>query len=84
MIKNLNNEYSLIVPISTEDDGSTFALAVLGTSRYSAQDNSRQTSEIALPSELDGYAMAYHIFHSTSESGVVVYGFSINYANKSY
>jgi hypothetical protein len=84
IIKNLNNEYSIIVPFDTITGGNIYSSAILGTTNFSSQDNSRTTEEIALPSELDGYAIAYHVIHSTNEANVRIYGFSLDYALKAF
>jgi len=84
ILKNLNDEYSLPITIDLTGSGSTFGSAVLDTSYWTSQSNTRTTTEIALPSELDGNALSYKVVHNSDDAGVVFYGFSINYKLRSF
>ena len=84
IIKNLNNEYTGDFTFDSLSNIVTFGNAVLGTSYWGSQDNSRKTFEIALPPSFDGSAIAYHIKQFESFTGCKIYGFTISYAPKSF
>jgi hypothetical protein len=84
VIKNLNDEYTLPITVDASGTGNTFGSSILGTTYWASQSNTRMTTEIALPSELDGSALSYKIIHNSNYSGVVFYGFSINWKNKRF
>jgi hypothetical protein len=85
IIKNLNDEFTLPLTIDTAGGGgTTLGNMTLGVSQWSSQNNSRMTTEVALPSECDGYALAYKVSHNTNYANVSWYGATLNYKYKRF
>ena len=84
IIKNLNDAYTLPIAITASGAGSTFATAILGVTPWTSQDKSRLTTDVALPSALDGFSISYEIKHQGDYDSVVFYGFSLAYAYKKF
>jgi hypothetical protein len=84
VIKNLNDEFLLPVTAPSGGAGSTFGAAVLGTSYWTSQANSRLTTEIPLPPEMDGDAISFQLTHEGNYDNVVAFGFSLAYALRSF
>ena len=84
LIKNLNDEYTMVVPIDASGSANLAGNATLDVTTWTSQANARMTSEIAIPSEFDGYAISYTITHNTNYGSVAFYGFTLNYKYKRY
>ena len=86
IIKNLNDAYILEYDIDASGTSSnnTFGTATLGTSYWLSQDKARLTTEVALPSEMDGYSISYKITHSGNYDNVSFYGLSLSYKYKGF
>jgi len=85
LLKNTNNEYILPINVNTFGlTGTTYGSAVLGTTYYTGLSNARATIDVALPSELDAYAIAYKINYSEDKSSPYFYGFSIEFKEKEF
>jgi hypothetical protein len=84
IVKNLNDEYTMVIPIDASGASNLAVNATLDQTYWSSQANTRQTSEIAIPSEFDGYALSYTISHATNEENTTFYGFTISYKYKRY
>lgn len=84
LYRNLNDDYILSRSIAASGGGATFAAATLGTTYWSSQENARMTTEIPLPSDMDGYAVAVELIHEANYSGVNFFGFSLEYALRSF
>lgn len=84
LIRNLNDAYTLAESIDASGGGDSYGSAVLGTTYWTSQENARMTSEIALPPELDGYAISAEIIHEGNYGNVIFYGFSLEAALKRF
>jgi hypothetical protein len=84
VIRGLNDEFLLPITASSGGAGTTFGTAVLGTTYWTSQANSRLTTEIALPSEMDGDAISVQFIHEGNYDNVVVFGFSLAHALRSF
>jgi len=84
LIRDLNDAYILGLDIDASGDGATYGSAVLGTTYWTSQENARMTTEIALPPELDGYAISIEMVHEGNYDNVIFYGFSLEYALKRF
>lgn len=85
LLKNTNNEWILPLNVNTfASGGATFGTAIMDTSYFTSESNARTTFDIALPSELDAYALAYKINYSEDKSKPYFYGFSIEFKEKSF
>jgi len=84
IIRDLNDAYTLALSIDASGGGASYGSAVLGTTYWTSQENARMTTEIALPSELDGYAVSMEIVHEANYGNVIFYGFSLDSALKRF
>ena len=84
LYRNLNDDYMFERTIDAAGSGGTFAAATLGTSFWTSQDNARITTELPLPAEMDGYALSVGIVHEADYPNVNIYGFSLEYALRSF
>ena len=82
--RNLNSDFSQEFALDTLAAGTTYGSAVLGTTYWSSQSEARLTAEIALPSDFDGYALAFHFRHEDNYDDVAFYGLSTLYKNKAF
>lgn len=80
LIRDLNDAYTMNLSIDAAGAGATYGSAVLGTTYWTSQDNARMTTEVALPPELDGYAISTEIIHEGNYDNVVFFGLSLEYA----
>jgi hypothetical protein len=85
LYRNLNDEYALPITVDTTGvSGTNLGNVVVGTSLWSSQANARMTTEVALPSDLDGSALAYKLSHTGDYNNVTWYGASISYKVKRF
>jgi len=84
LIRTLNDDYTLGLSVNASGGGGTFAQATLGTTYWTSQENARATTELPLPPDLDGYAVAVELIHEANYDNVLFFGFSLEYALRSF